>query len=101
MTESIAAIIVNYNTADFTVACVESVQTLVPSPSILVVDNASRAEDRAHLGANLPERARVLQLACNFGFAIANNAGVAALLPEEPMWLLFLNSDTELCIGAI
>ena len=101
MAGPVATIIVNYNTADLTIACAKSVFATMPTVLVVVADNASRPEERSRLSAGLPERAQLLRLDNNYGFSVANNAGVRAVLAQEPEWLLFLNSDTQLCPGAI
>jgi GT2 family glycosyltransferase len=57
--------------------------------TLIVVDNASRAEERPHANT-LPPNARLIQSEINLGFAAANN--VAARGTEAP-FLVFLNPD--------
>jgi GT2 family glycosyltransferase len=101
VTSRVAVIIVNYNTAELTVSCVESVLLSERPSSIVVVDNASAPEDQARLRASLSEQVRVVHMDQNYGFSLANNAGVEAALQADPEWLVFLNSDTVLRRGAI
>jgi N-acetylglucosaminyl-diphospho-decaprenol L-rhamnosyltransferase len=56
---------------------------------LVVVDNASRPEERPRVG-DLPQGARLIQSEANLGFAAANN--LAARGAETP-YLVFLNPD--------
>ncbi len=90
----IGIIILNYNGADYTRACVESILRHSPVASdcaVLVVDNGSRPEDRAGL---LPleslSRVRVVSSRFNLGFGGGHLFGVQFL---DADYYLFLNSD--------
>lgn len=98
-------VIVNYNTAELTKDCVE---TLLPqidagADRIVVADNASGREDRERLARYLeaPARAgivRVVYLSENNGFSAGNNAGIA----DCPAGLYVLtNSDTLFHPGSV
>ena len=97
----IAVIVVNYNTADLTVACVNSVLAAKCVDTLIVVDNASLPQEQAILQGQLDSHAQLIQLDKNYGFSLANNAGVRTALRDQPEWLIFLNSDTTLCPNAI
>jgi GT2 family glycosyltransferase len=95
----LSVLIVNWNTKDRLLACLES---LARHPSeepveVVLVDNASAdgsaeavrawAEDR-----NLPFRLEVLEPGKNLGYAAGNNL---AFSHAQGQWLLTLNPDTE------
>ena len=87
----IAAVVVNWRTAAWTI---ESVTTLlddgVDPDAVVIVDNGSGDGSRERFAAEL-SGVRVLALESNEGFAAANNRG-AALFPGAGAYL-FVNSD--------
>lgn len=119
----IAAITVNWNGADDTLACLASLaaQTGLAAPSdrarsagwsssreaieagatprdghdlhLIVVDNASVDDSPARIGREHPA-AQVIALAENRYYAGALAVGAAAALAEGAAWLLILNNDT-------
>jgi GT2 family glycosyltransferase len=76
MTPSIAAVVVNLNSGDLLVRCLESLaaQTLKPSRTI-VVDNGSSDGSVDGLEEGFPQ-VEVIRLGENAGFARANNIAV-------------------------
>lgn len=103
----IAVVIVNYRTADMTVAAVQSLareRADDPDLRVVIVDNASgdgSAETIASAG--LGDWVTVLPQSINGGFGWGNNQGVLYLArqPERPEFVFFLNPDTEVQPGAI
>lgn len=90
----VGIIILNYNSADYTRAGVESIRRHTPAAfdyAILVVDNGSKPEDGAGLFplASLP-RVRVVCSRFNLGFGGGHLFGVQFLAAD---YYLFLNSD--------
>lgn len=93
-------IILNWNGADDTIACLDSMLTLKGNFHAIVVDNGSgdnsveRIEHwiAAHKGEMSSE---ILPLDKNYGFAIGNNKGVAYGRKYNPDYFLLLNNDTE------
>jgi GT2 family glycosyltransferase len=90
----IGVVVLNFNGADLTRACVHSVLERTPPGldySILVVDNGSTPDDRAKLDvlASLP-RVRVVASRFNLGFGGGHMFGTQFLEADE---YLFLNSD--------
>ncbi|HZV67483.1 MAG TPA: glycosyltransferase family 2 protein, partial [Telluria sp.] len=71
----------------------------VPSPSIIVVDNASSdgtpAIARAHPGVTL------LETGANLGFGRANNIGIALALEQDADYVFILNQDAHVAPDAI
>jgi N-acetylglucosaminyl-diphospho-decaprenol L-rhamnosyltransferase len=99
MTPSLDIVIVNHNTADELVACLNSVFGAPPDGlrRVWVVDNASTDDSRARVNAEFPE-AVLLALPVNAGFAAANNR---AIEQSDADLVLLLNSDTIVPAGAI
>lgn len=88
----LSVIVVNYNTADFLVRCLNSIasQTQIDS-EVIVVDNASQDNSLDVIRNNFPW---VILIANenNLGFARANNL---ALKTCRANYVYFLNPDTE------
>lgn len=104
-------VVLNYRTADLTIACLRSLGRELPSlPSaeVVVTDNASgdgSAERIARAIADdaMGDWARCEPLPKNGGYAYGNNAPIRNALrrPQPPEFVLLLNPDTELLPGAI
>ena len=91
--ESLTAVVSNWETADYTVRCVEAlVGDGVPGDRIVVVDNGSQDDSFARLRERFP-RSIVLRLEENVGYARAMNHGARALEGES---YLLANSDAFL-----
>jgi len=95
----LSILVVSYNTADLTVACLRSVieQTHDLSYEIVVVDNASHDDSVAAIRAQFPD-VRLIALDQNLGFAGANNLASEHATGDK---LLLLNPDTLVLDGAI
>ncbi len=91
---TVSIIIVNYRTPELIVACIQTIQqfTTKVSYEIIVVDNASKANDEEFIKSSFPAT-RWLSMDYNAGFARANNAGMKI---ASGKYLLLLNSDTKL-----
>ena len=88
-------IVLNYNGAELTRRCVESVLAHTPEAldyEVLVVDNGSREADREALATSLCDRprVRVLYSRMNLGFGGGHQFGLQFL---DADYYLFLNSD--------
>ncbi len=87
-------VILNYNTPEFTINCIESIKenTAHDSYEIIVVDNAS-VDDSVELLQNIPKEYKVNLIVSkrNLGFAGGCNLGMRAAKGEE---ICLLNSDT-------
>ena len=112
-TTRLLVVIVNYRTPDLTIDCLRSLEPEVQalgSTRVVVADNAS--------GDGSPQRileaiehhgwsrwAALLPLDRNGGFSFGNNAvigpALAAADPAPPDFVLLLNSDTMVCLGAL
>ena len=109
--QAIAIIIVNFCTADLTIACLQSLADelrLWPKARVIVADNASPdGSGRMIAGAIITngwaDWAEVLACPRNGGFAYGNNAAIRTCLsaPEPPEYFWLLNSDTIVRPGAL
>lgn len=88
----ISIIIVNYNTMQLTINCIESIYNYTKNVDfeIIVVDNASSDNSVSQILERFPY-VKVIQATENLGFGRANNLGVSAAKGE---YLFLLNSDT-------
>lgn len=95
----VSVIIVNYNTKQLTLNCIESIykHTCDVDFEIIVVDNASSDGTVEAVEVAFPE-VRVIKSSENLGFGRANNLGAKYAKGE---FLLLLNSDTLLVENSI
>jgi GT2 family glycosyltransferase len=94
----VTVVIVNWNTADFTRRCIESVAATTSVPyEIVLVDNASSDDSVGLIRASFPW-VRLVQNSSNLGFARANNQVLREATTE---FVLLLNPDTVVHRGAI
>ncbi|MBE0436011.1 MAG: glycosyltransferase family 2 protein [Methylomicrobium sp.] len=96
MTDSISAIVVNYNAGDLLKVCIESLRACPIVREIIVVDNASH-DGSLEAIQDLPE-ITLVRNSQNLGFAAACNKGIE--LARSP-YLLFLNPDCNFEQGTI
>ncbi|MEL6812189.1 MAG: glycosyltransferase family 2 protein [Bacteroidota bacterium] len=99
----IAVIIINYNSTDYTLKCIEAVtEKTGPKVSyqIIVVDNCSAHEEYKKLKDNFPYREHISlhRSDINTGFGGGNMHGVRFANAE---YLLFLNNDAMLLNDAL
>jgi GT2 family glycosyltransferase len=87
----ITVIVVNRNTADLLMECLEHVfgSDLGESPRVIVVDNGSTDDSVARVRASRPQ-VEVIEAGRNLGFAAANNRAIARARGE---FLLLVNTD--------
>ena len=98
--KKIVIIILNWNGADDTLACLNSLLALKGSFHALVVDNGSSDDSVERIGQwigvhNGEISCEILPLDKNYGFAIGNNKGIAYARKYNPDYYLLLNNDTE------
>jgi GT2 family glycosyltransferase/glycosyltransferase involved in cell wall biosynthesis len=97
----IAAVVLNYRTAEQTWLAVRSLQTSRTRPfEVLIVDNASGDGSADRLQRSL-ERVRVIESPTNAGYAGGCNIGIRAALAGGAEYILLLNSDAVLAPDAI
>lgn len=97
---NISCIIINYNTANFTIDCIKSIwenQSERELYEIIVVDNASKEEDFLQL-KKFQEKAefefKLVKSRMNLGFGGGNMLGVQHA--NNPDYYAFINNDTIL-----
>ena len=97
--DSLAIIIVTYNSTEEIAGCLRSlIGHTSPFPTtITVVDNASTDGTAAYVRSHFPT-VQVIDSGGNLGFAKANNLGIRA---TESEYVLLMNPDTEAPPGAI
>lgn len=95
----LSIIIVNYNTASLTQACLESLlsQELPPSTEIIVVDNGSTDQSVPFLRSDFPE-VKVIESSDNRGLAAGVNIGLAQ---AKGTYILLLNPDIIALPGSV
>jgi N-acetylglucosaminyl-diphospho-decaprenol L-rhamnosyltransferase len=104
---ALLVVVVNYRTADVTIACLRSLAAeipAIPGARVVVVDNGSGDGSASRIEAAIGAEgfrgwASVLPLAENGGFAHGNNRGIA-VAPDARHFLL-LNSDTVVSPGSL
>lgn len=101
----LAVVIVNFQTGDLVVDCLHSLldhlDGLPPRSRVVVVDGSSADDSVQRIGTairenNWSDRADLLELSVNGGFAFGNNRGVEYIVADagELEYVLFLNPDT-------
>lgn len=95
----VSVIIVNYNTKDLLMDCVESIQKNARGASleIIISDNGSTDGSMQEFQKRFP-KAKIIQNGQNLGFGRANNR---ALDEAQGRYVFYLNSDTILKNDAI
>jgi len=96
MTETISAIVVNFNAGSWLRECVDSLLKCPLVADIIVVDNAS-VDNSLDAVKHLP-RLRIIQNTTNIGFAAACNIG---LNQTHADYVLFLNPDCSFASGTL
>ena len=98
---AVGIIILNWNNAGDTIACLRSVQALdYPNATTLVVDNGSTDDSVQQIRAAFPSIA-VLETGENLGYAEGNNVGVRAALAIGAEYVLVLNNDVTVATDAL
>jgi GT2 family glycosyltransferase len=97
----VGIVIVNWNGARDTLACLASLQNLqYPNHSIIVVDNASTDSSIQRIQEAYPE-IEFIQSNTNLGFAGGNNIGIQRALELNADYIWLLNNDTEVDSDAL
>lgn len=96
-----AIIILNWNGADDTIACLQSLSKAEGEFVVYVVDNGSSDDSLTRIQAwiDIHEEVSVqlVPLDKNYGFARGNNKGLEVARKSNPESYLLLNNDTEVC----
>ena len=97
----VGIVILNWNNAPDTLACLDSVLALEYSRHhVLVVDNGSTDDSVRIIRAQYPQ-IDLLQLDCNFGYAEGNNRGIQHALSHGAEYVLILNNDVCVAPNAL
>jgi hypothetical protein len=93
--EDVTIVVLNWNRAEETMSCLESLAAAdLGGASVLVVDNGSRDGSVERIGRRFPQQ-KVLPLPENYGYAGGNNAGIRLALATGAKAVLLLNNDTR------
>jgi len=94
MTVETWIVILNWNGAEDTVACLDSLASVLSiSFGILVVDNGSTDASVDRIKEAFPD-VELLHLPFNLGYAAGNNAGFKRVMELHAEFVIFLNNDT-------
>jgi GT2 family glycosyltransferase len=95
MVKRVGAVVVNWNLADETVACVDSLLAAgLPANCLYLVDNGSADDSVAVLHGRYGDRIKLIVSAKNRGFSGGNNLGIRRALADGMEWILLANNDT-------
>lgn len=97
MKADLSIIIVNWNTREMLLDCLDSIASNAGECEVVVVDNAS-VDGSAEAVRNQFPNVKIIQCAENLGYARATMAGFRA---SAGNYVLFLNSDTVVLSGAV
>ena len=99
--ERVAAVVLNFNGAEDTLACLTSIAAMQPGPgAVHVVDNASADDSVSRIRAAFPQ-VRVSTNPTNLGFGAGLNPLLDELLHDGPEWIWLLNNDTRVAPDAL
>jgi GT2 family glycosyltransferase len=91
----VGIVILNWNRADDTIACVQSLRRMqYANYEVVLVDNASHDDSVSRLRTAFPE-IHLIANRENLGFAQGNNVGIAHLLAQGCEYVMLLNDDAE------
>ncbi|MHB1319468.1 MAG: glycosyltransferase family 2 protein [Anaerolineae bacterium] len=93
MIHAVTAIVLNWNNASDTLACLASLAQQDAPHNVLVVDNGSTDDSVARIAAAFPA-VEILQMGENLGYAGGNNAGIRKALEDGAECIVLLNNDT-------
>ncbi len=90
---SVVVVILNWNNAPATLACLDSVaQVEYPNYRVLVVDNGSEDGSVDQIRTVWPE-VELLETGANLGYAGGNNVGIRCALAMGAEYICLLNND--------
>jgi GT2 family glycosyltransferase len=96
MTETISAVVVNYNAGEYLLACVQSLIVCPIVAEIIVIDNNSR--DGSLDAIQVSPKVSITRNSQNLGFATACNQGIRQARSQS---ILFLNPDCTFVKGTL
>lgn len=99
--ERVVAVVLNFNGADDTLACLESLAQMQPGPGTAhIVDNASDDDAVTRIRAAFPG-VQVSVNESNLGFGGGLNPVLEDLIQDGPEWIWLLNNDTRVAPDAL
>ncbi len=92
----VGVVIVNYNTKDLTLDCLDSIlkKRWKSKLEVVLVDNNSTDGSISAVSKKYPEL-KIIKSNKNLGFAGGNNLGIDELLKNDIDYVLLINSDTK------
>ena len=90
----VAIVVLNWNGWRDTLDCLEALDRLETSHSVILVDNGSTDGSLEELRMRRPE-IRILETGQNLGYAGGNNVGITAALDEGVDFVWVLNNDAQ------
>jgi GT2 family glycosyltransferase len=91
----VSIIVLNWNGLDDTIACLESLKTIIyQNYEVVMVDNGSEGKDVEVLHNKFGEYVHLIENDKNYGFCEGNNIGIRYSLKNEADYVLLLNNDT-------
>lgn len=91
----VGIVILNWNKADETLACLESLSNLsYPNLSLVLVDNGSTDSSVQKFRENDPNL-NILETGKNLGYAEGNNVGIRHILKLNPDYIFVINNDVR------
>lgn len=92
---SILIVLINWNSKDDTLACIQSLVAAGASASqIVLVDNGSQDGSLEVMREHFGETIHLVANPENLGYVVASNQGVGYALEQRAEWILLLNNDT-------
>lgn len=90
----VCILVLNWNGADDTIDCLNSLQALTyPAAQVVVIDNGSDDDSISKIQTAHPD-VKMIQLPRNLLFGGGNNAGLAWAQDQQFDFVIFLNNDT-------
>lgn len=92
----VSIVVLNWNGANDTLACLDSLAALTyPNFNVVVLDNGSTDDSLERLRPHrAPYPLKLIETGRNLGFAEGNNVGIRHALDEGASFVLLLNNDT-------
>ena len=95
MLPKVHIIVLNWNGAEDTINCLESLKRITyPNYEVIVVDNASEGDDVKVLKERYSDYILIIENEQNLGYAEGNNTGIRFALEHGADYVLVLNNDT-------
>ncbi len=92
----IASVVLNYNSAGDTIACLRSLRAAAGSCRTWIVDNGSSDGSPDSIRVALEANETLLELGSNTGYSAGNNAGIGEALSWGADFVLVLNPDCRM-----